>query len=170
MAPLTTMTERPFARIVSLLRQAAVWVVAPVVVATVVYLGLWQRYERAHAAAERLPTGVAAELAQLPPHVSNMVAVTFTSVAFDRRSSRAALTVDLRRSLTVVDAPGLRVHARALGARNAEFSFSAAPGRAGCAAVRFGPAAAVRVAYASTRGAACAVSERRLRSAAGAAR
>jgi hypothetical protein len=157
------MAQRPHAHIVSSLRHLAVWVIAPVIVATVVYLGLWQRYERAHAAAERLPAAVAAQLAQLPPQVSSAVAVTFTSAALDQRPSRVLLTGHLRSALALVDAPGLRLHGRALGRRTAAISFVASRGRAGCAAVRFGPQAAVRVAYAPTRPAACAVAERRVR-------
>ncbi|HKV67479.1 MAG TPA: hypothetical protein VJN72_05275, partial [Gaiellales bacterium] len=85
------MPDRPHAHIGSSLRHLAVWVVAPVIVSTVVYLGLWQRYERAHAAAERLPTAVAAQLAQLPPQVSSVVAVMFTSAALDPRPTRLVL-------------------------------------------------------------------------------
>lgn len=164
------MTRRPPARIASSLRHAALWVLVPLVVAAVVYAGLWQRYERAHAAAERLPTAVAAELAQLPPHVSNMVAITFTSVAFDRHPTRAALAGHLRAAIALAHAPGLRMHADVLGSRSAAISFSASAGRSGCAAVRFGRATAVRVAYAPTRRGACAMSERLLRAPPGAGR
>jgi hypothetical protein len=164
------MTRRPLARIASSLRHAAAWVIVPLVVAAVVYAGLWRHYERAHAAAERLPTAVAAELAQLPSPVSNLVAIAFTSVAFDRHASRAVLGEHLRTAVTLANASGLRIHAVALGPRTAAISFSAAPGRAGCAAVRFGRAAAVRVAYAPTRGGACEVAERVLRVPPGAGR
>lgn len=164
------MTHRPHAHIVSSLRHLAVWVVAPMIVATLVYLGLWQRYERAHAAAERLPTAVAAQLAKLPPQVSNVVAVTFTSAALDPRPTRVVLAGHLSSALSLADAPGLRIHARALGPRAAAISFFASRGRAGCAALRFGPAAAVRVAYAPTRRTACAVAERRVRASVGAPR
>lgn len=165
-----TMTQRPHAHIVSSLRHLAVWVIAPVIVATVVYLGLWQRYERAHAAAERLPTAVAAQLAQLPPQVSNTVAVAFTSAALDPRPTRALLAAHLRSGVALADAPGLRIHARALGPRAAAISFVASRGRAGCAAVRFGSEAAVRIAYAPTRPTACAVAERRVRASIGGGR
>jgi hypothetical protein len=157
-----TMTHRLLARIGLSLRHAVVWVLVPLVVATVVYVALWQRYERAHAAAERLPTAVAAELAQLPPKVSSMVAITFTSVAFDPHPSRAALRGHLRTGISLTDAPGLRIRAGVLGPRTAAISFAASAGRAGCAAVRFGHGAAVRVAYAPTRRGACEVSERLL--------
>jgi hypothetical protein len=156
------MTHRLLARIGLSLRHAVVWVLVPLVVATVVYVALWQRYERAHAAAERLPTAVAAELAQLPPKVSSMVAITFTSVAFDPHPSRAALRGHLRTGISLTDAPGLRIRAEVLGPRTAAISFAASAGRAGCAAVRFGHGAAVRVAYAPTRRGACEVSERLL--------
>ena len=165
-----TMTHRPHAHIVSSLRHLAVWVIAPVIVATVVYLGLWQRYERAHAAAERLPTAVAAQLAQLPPQISSLVAVTFTSAALDRRPTRIVLAGHLRSAVALADAPGLRIHARALGPRAAAVSFVASRGRAGCAAVRFGSRAAVRVAYAPTRPTACALAERRVRMSVGSGR
>ena len=161
------MTHRPHAHIGSSLRHLTVWVLAPVIVATVVYLGLWQRYERAHAAAERLPTAVAAQLAQLPPQVSNVVAITFTSAALDPRPTRLVLAGHLRSAVALADAPGLRIHAGALGPRAAALSFIASRGRAGCAAVRFGPEAAVRVAYGPTRRAACTVAERRVRSSVG---
>ena len=165
-----TMTHRPHAHIVSSLRHLAVWVIAPVIVATVVYLGLWQRYERAHAAAERLPTAVAAQLAQLPPQISSLVAVTFTSAALDRRPTRIVLAGHLRSAVALADAPGLRIHARALGPRAAAVSFVASRERAGCAAVRFGSRAAVRVAYAPTRPTACALAERRVRMSVGGGR
>jgi hypothetical protein len=156
------MTPGLLARIGFSLRHAVVWVLVPVIVATVVYGLLWQRYEWAHAAAERLPTAVAAELAQLPPKVSSMVAITFTSVALDRHPSREALAGHLRDGISLTDAPGLRIRAAVLGPRTAAISFSASSGRAGCAAVRFGHGAAVRVAYALTRRGACEVSERLL--------
>jgi hypothetical protein len=164
------MNQRPLAYLVSSLRHLAVWVIAPVIVATVVYLGLWQRYERAHAASERLPTDVAAQLAQLPPQVSNMVAVTFTSAALDARPARALLAWHLRSAIALADAPRLRIHAAALGRRAAVISFLASRGRAGCAAVRLGPEAVLRVAYAPTRRAACALAERRVRASSGAGR
>ena len=159
-----TMIQRPHAHIVSSLRHLAVWVIAPAIVATVVYLGLWQRYERAQAAAERLPTAVAVQLAQLPPQVSNTVAVAFTSAALDPRPTRVLLAEHLRSAVALADAPGLRIQAGALGPRAAAISFVASRGRAGCAAVRFGSQAAVRVAYAPTRPTACAVAERRVQS------
>jgi hypothetical protein len=162
------MTQPRLARIGSSLRQAALWVLVPLIVAAVVYAGLWQRYERAHAAAERLPTAVAAELAQLPPHVSSMVAITFTSVAFERHPTRAGLAGHLRTGIALADAPGLRIHAVALGPRTAAISFAASAGHAGCVAVRFGRAAAIRAAYAPTRRGACEVSERILHAPAGA--
>jgi len=127
-----TMTHRPHRHIGSSLRHLAVWVLAPVIVATVVYLGLWQRYERAHAAAERLPTAVAA---QLPPQVSNVVAITFTSAALDPRPTRLVLAGHLRSAVALADAPGLRIHAGALGPRAAALSFIASRGRVrGCPA------------------------------------
>jgi hypothetical protein len=164
------MTQRLLVRIVPSLRHTALWILVPLAVATVVYVGLWQRYERAHAAEERLPTAVAAELAQLPPHVSSLVAITFTSVAFERRPSRAALAEHLRTAAALADAPGLRIRADVLGPRAAAISFSASRGRAGCAAVRFGHAAALRVSYAPTRRGACEMSERLLRAPGGAGR
>jgi hypothetical protein len=164
------MIQRPLARIGSSLGHAAVWVLVPLAVATLVYAGLWQRYERAHAASERLPTAVAAELAQLPPHVSSMVAIAFTAVAFERHPTRTKLAGQLRAGIALADAPGLRIRAAVLGRRTAAISFSASAGRAGCAAVRFGHAAAVRVAYAPTRRGACEVSERDLHGPAGAGR
>ena len=164
------MDQRPHPYLVSSLRHLAVWVIAPVIVATVVYLGLWHRYERAHAASERLPTDVAAQLAQLPPQVSNMVAVTFTSAALDARPTRPLLAGHLHSAIALADAPRLRIHAAALGPRAAAVSFVASRGRAGCAAVQLGPEAAVRVAYAPTRPSACALAERRVRASTGAGR
>jgi hypothetical protein len=102
--------------------------------------------------------------------VSNLVAITFTSVAFDRHATRATLAAHLRTAVSLANASGLRIHADALGPRTAAISFAAAPGRAGCAAVRFGRAAAVRVAYAPTRGGACAASDRVLQAPPGAGR
>jgi hypothetical protein len=160
------MPEPRLSRIASSLAHAAVWVLAPLAVATIVYLGLWHRYERAQAEAERLPTAVAAQLARLPPHVSAVLAITFTAAASDPRPSRAAMAGHVRSAVALADAPGLRLRAVALGPRTAIVSFAPSPGRAGCAAVRVGPAAVVRVAYAGTRRRACAVSERRLRSSA----
>jgi hypothetical protein len=163
------MPERRPSRILSPFRQGAVWVLAPLAVAVVVYLGLWHRYERAQAEAQRLPTGVAAQLARLPPHVSALVAITFTASS-GTPPGRAALAARLRSAVTLVDAPGLRIGARAVGSRTAVISFTASPGRAGCAAIRLGPAAAVGVAYARTRSGACLTSERRLAHTAGTGR
>jgi hypothetical protein len=157
------MPHRRPRRLIAPLRHASVWVIAPLAVATVVYVGLWQRYEHAQAEADRLPTAVAAELARLPPRISTLVAIAFTASASDRPRSRDTLAWHLRSALTLADARG-RVHARATGPRTATISFATAPGGAGCAAIRVGPRAALRVAYARTRGGACTLAARRLRS------
>lgn len=156
------MSHRRFPRLVSTLRHAAVWLLAPLLVTTVVYLGLWQRYERSQAAAERLPAALAVQLARLPPPVSTLVAITFTAVASDPRPSRDALEGHLRSAVALARAPRLRIRAAVLGPRTAAISFTPSPRRAGCAAARFGAAAAVRVVYGRTRRGACAAAERRL--------
>lgn len=161
------MPHRRLPRTVSLLRHAVAWVVAPLAVWTVVYLGMWQRYERSQAAAERLPTAVAAQLARLPPPVAALVAITFTAVASDPHPSRAALEAHLRSTAALTVAPTLRIRASVFGARAVSISFAPSPLRAGCAAVLFGQAAAVRVVYGRTRAGACAAAERRLRQRAG---
>src|SRR5205823_6146256 len=80
------------------------------------------------------------------PQVSNVVAVTFTSAALDPRPTRVVLAGHLSSALSLADAPDLRIHARALGPRAAAISFYASRGRAGCAALRLGPAPALRAA------------------------
>jgi hypothetical protein len=156
------MHHRRLIRLAPPLRHAAVWVVVPALVATLVYLGLWRRFEQAQAASGRLPAPVAAQLARLPAPVSSIVAIALVDAESDPRPRRAAVAAYLRSAVVLADAPGRRVRARTLGARTAVISFSAGRGRAGCAAVRFRPAPVVRVAYAATRRGACASAERRL--------
>jgi hypothetical protein len=138
----------------SVVVELLVWLVAPLLVAAVVYLSLWFDYTRSEAQTQPVPPTLARQLGGLPPAASTMITTAFLDIQNDPRLSAAGLTrlVMLERSAWSTFRP--LVHAAFPHRWEGVFTFAVGPRRAGCAVVWF-RRPLLELAYRSTAPAAC---------------